>query len=112
MTNRPQPRRSTLAGQTPILPTPVTNRPELKSPSNAARARVSLYLPADLAAKARTAYMMDAANGGATSFSDWITRLIRTRIRQLEDPETGGRQIFGTPPGEIPTGRPVTLDKR
>lgn len=112
MTSRPQPRRSALAGQTPITPTPGMNRPELKSPPNAARARVSLYLPSDLAAKARTAYMMDAASGGATSFSDWITRLIQRRIRQLEDPETGGRKISGTPPGEIPTGRPVSLDKR
>ncbi len=110
MTNRPHPRRSALAGQTPIAPTPVMNQPELKP--NFSRARVSLYLPADLAAKARTAYMMDAASGGATSFSDWITRLIRTRIRQLEDTVQGGREISGTPPGKIPTGRPVTLDKR
>ena len=110
MTNRPQPRRSTLAGQTPITPTPSTNRPEPKP--NFSRARVSLYLPADLAAKARTAYMMDAANGVANSFSDWITRLIQTRIKQIEDHDRGGHEISGTPPGKIPTGRPVTLDKR
>ena len=120
MTNRPQPRRSALAGQTPITPSPETPvkpdmpaTPEMpatpgirEGAQHEHKQKITITINTEVANHARGIYLQQLAEGGPQTWSQWIEEAIR---QQLDRKRASSASI---PPGQIPTGRPVNLDKR
>lgn len=131
---RPQARRSTLSGASPIQPpaTPAESKetsvtlaeqqtrtyepaapaavtsvydPEpAKAPK---KTKMAFYQPVDRQAQVRAAYMRVGHIVGARSLSDFIDRAVMEYVEELGRLHNGGQPWEPVEPGRIPTGHPV-----
>ncbi|MCI7456323.1 hypothetical protein [Actinomyces urogenitalis] len=71
--------------------------------------KLTIYVPTDLAGRARSAWRVEAAQPGQpfTSFSAWVSQAIEAAVQDSEDHHNGGKPYVPTQAGEIPTGRPA-----
>ena len=113
--NRPTPRRSSLAGSSPVTPpSAVTPAPPVSEPTPV-RARpatprgnkVSFYQSPDDAARMRAALLNTQALTGTRGLSDFIARACMVEVERLEQQYNAGKQWDPIGPGRIPTGRPM-----
>ncbi|GMA33672.1 ParB family protein [Litorihabitans aurantiacus] len=127
--NRPTPRRSSLAGTSPVAPAPVETAPPTATappapaveatapeaaPAGARPARrgsggnkVSFYQPAEDAARMRAALLNTQAQTGVRGLSDFIARACLAEVERLEREYNAGQAWDPIGPGQIPTGRPM-----
>ena len=116
--NHPSRRKSALAGQSPITPAsletlappafPVMSNPEKKT----AKQKITISIDDSIANRARGAYLAQLPLRGPQTFSKWIEQAIANHIHTVEKSLNEGATFGALEPGQIPTGRPVTLDKR
>lgn len=101
---RPQPRKSALAGLSPITP-PSSEENERKTDHHERAEKVTVLIPADLAGRARSAYWSTAVFTQTTSFSAWISGAIADKLAEAERQYNGGEPFEPINSGVIPTGR-------
>lgn len=110
--SRPAPRRSGLAGRSPVAPpttappvqdtvTPPAPEAELK------KAKVSFYQSTDRTARARGAHLNTMAREGSRSLSEFIDKAVMAEVERLEVQYNGGQPFLPVGTGEIPRGRPM-----
>ncbi|WP_172121340.1 hypothetical protein [Actinomyces faecalis] len=71
--------------------------------------KLTVYVPTDLAGRARSAWRVEAAKPGQPfiSFSAWVSQAIEAAVQDSEDRHNGSEPYVPTQAGEIPTGRPA-----
>lgn len=71
-----------------------------------ALSKVTIRIPADLAARARTAFHMEAASGSIGSFSEWVGNAIAHAIKESARNYNGGiayqPTVENLPAGRVP----------
>lgn len=135
MSNRPAPRRSSLAGSTPVTPppaaaepapvvdpTPVVEAPAAVSPPQRATSpaaaparktkyppKVSFYQdPEDTARVRGTILHTMALEGGRfRNLSQFIDQAVMAEVQRLEAKYNNGQPFPPMAPGELPQGRPM-----
>lgn len=118
MSSRPIPRRSGLAGKSPVIPpvsavpTPGENdRSAGTSPpkrdTEAKKRKVSFYQDEDRTARARGAHLHTMAQEGSRSLSDFIDKAVMAAVEQLEAKHNDGKPFPSVKAGGIPQGRPM-----
>lgn len=101
---RPQPRKSALAGLSPIAPP--TTPAHTREHSNRERTeKITVLIPADLAGRARNAYWSTAMFTETRSFSAWISSAITSKLAESERLYNGGEAFEPISSGIISTGR-------
>lgn len=118
---RPQPRKSTLAGITPLTPqpapaeanrlsdhlgTPPEPRPTLKPPLKH-RHKVSFYQNPASTDRVRAALLHTMAREGARSLSQFIDDAVMAQVEQLEAKYNAGKPWPPVAARELPQGRPM-----
>lgn len=122
---RPAPRKSSLAGSTPVTPPPVDPAPADPAPPVAAPAvqeqtaaaapekkskyppKVSFYQdPADTA-RVRGAILHTQVAEGTRSLSDFINNAVMAEVKRLEAKYNGGQPFPGVGARGLPQGRPL-----
>lgn len=106
MTERPTPRRSALAGTSPVTPamTGKTGLPSVPSPTDAT-SKITVQLDADLIGRARNAYWSTGHITRTRSFAAWVGQAIQSKLEADQDEYNGGEPFDPIEAGEIPTGR-------
>ena len=128
MANRAAPRKSTLAGASPVTaatqPAPsvaAKQAPEATTttPTSVARAqtpapstsgkktKVAYYQDAELAARIRGAFQATAHLEGHRSFSDFHATVMEAELERLEEKYNSGRPYEGAAPKSGRLGRPL-----
>lgn len=114
MTNRPSPRKSALAGASPLQPQKPTSAPQESAPQGSdgneaepvtTRTKVSFYAPAHLVDRLRAATLQTMTTEGHSSISELITNALETEISRLEKKHNSGKPFTKT--GNLPKGRPI-----
>jgi hypothetical protein len=103
MTNRPEPRRSSLSGLSPVSPTSTSQTPPPKT--SASWDKITIRLDAELAGRARAAFWATAHVTGCRSLSEWVAQAIADKLAQQESEFNSGIPYAPVPAGTIPTGR-------
>lgn len=122
---RPAPRKSSLAGRTPVTPPPADPAPADLAPPVAAPAvqgqpaavapekkskyppKVSFYQdPADTA-RVRGAILHTQVAEGTRSLSDFINNAVMAEVHRLEAKYNGGQPFPGVGARGLPQGRPL-----
>lgn len=72
------------------------------------RTKVTVYMPLDLAERARSAWRQSGTTPGTVylSFSGWVSQAIERAVLEAERDLNEGRPFAPTPAGVSPTGRP------
>lgn len=120
--SRPTPRRSSLAGTSPVAPpeppaptaeaTPAAPVAEPASAGTRARRasggnKVSFYQSTEDAARMRAAILNTQAQTGVRGLSDFIARACLAEVERLDREYNAGKPWEPIGPGQIPTGRPI-----
>lgn len=120
--SRPTPRRSSLAGTSPVAPpepaaptaeaTPAAPVAEQASAGTRARRasggnKVSFYQSTEDAARMRAAILNTQAQTGVRGLSDFIARACLAEVERLEREYNASKPWEPIGPGQIPTGRPM-----
>lgn len=123
---RPTPRKSSLAGSSPIAPPPAA-APAQPAPSTPAAApapavepaaaprprrsaggnKVAFYMSAQDAARMRGALRNTQHLTYVRGLSDFIAQAVMSEVERLERKHNDGQPWEPVGPGEIPTGRPM-----
>ena len=122
---RPAPRKSSLAGSTPVTPPPAEPVPPAPAPQSPAASagerpaaaapgkkskyppKVSFYQdPADTA-RVRGAILHTQVAEGTRSLSDFINNAVMAEVQRLEAKYNGGRPFPGVGARGLPQGRPM-----
>ena len=123
---RPAPRKSSLAGSTPVTPPPAElapmaaapqapaapaaeERPAAAAPEKKSKypPKVSFYQdPADTA-RVRGAILHTQVAEGTRSLSDFINNAVMAEVQRLEAKYNGGRPFPGVGARGLPQGRPM-----
>ena len=130
---RPTPRKSSLAGSSPLAPAPETtpqapsvpaSTPEPtsnasaqekpadaprgpKKPAKGVKPKVAYYTDPDDADRARGAYRATSLQEGHRSWSDFLAAAVLKETERLEEKYNGGQPFPSIGAGGIPTGRPM-----
>lgn len=132
MSARPTPRRSSLAGATPITPPeqsqpatsaapaprtvsePVAARPAVPTPKparaegeNKYPPKVSFYQDPDRTARVRGAILHTQASEGTRSMSEFIDRAVMKEVERLERQYNNGEEFPRIYSRGLPQGRPL-----
>ncbi len=114
MSSRPTPRRSGLAGKSPVVPPVSAVDHDLgakTAPSQrvleAKKKKVSFYQDEDRTARARGAHLYTMAQEGTRSLSEFIDKAVMDAVEQLEAKHNDGKPFPSVKAGGIPQGRPV-----
>ena len=131
MNARPAPRKSSLAGASPVAPavtpTPVTPAPAAPAPTGVAPARrastatskgqdaarskhapkVSFYQDPDDTQRMRGAIRFAMAQEGSRGLSDFIHSAVMLEVERLEQRYNDGKPFEPAAAGELPQGRPM-----
>lgn len=107
MSNRPAPRQSKLAGQSPVAGPPATPAVDalVSQTPRPRKQKLAIYADNDIADRARAAWWKTAAQTNITTFSAWV---VEAMIRQTEETEqryNNGESFGSIEPGGIPIGR-------
>lgn len=121
--NRPAPRKSQLAGQTPAAPaTPATDAVAVSPRSGesvaqpaseqgqrqdrATKAQLCAQVPVDLISRVRGAVLHTAPFGGPSTIAAFMTEALEAHAAALEAQFNEGEPFPSIPSGTIRTGRP------
>lgn len=96
---RPEPRKSDLAGLSPITP---PTRPSMQASSTE---KLTVRVDADIAGRARAAFWATAHLTGTRSLSEWVAEAIAEKLQHSESTFNQGNPYTPVPTGTIPTGR-------
>ncbi|MUK03554.1 hypothetical protein GM708_17625 [Vibrio cholerae] len=124
MANRAAPRKSTLAGKSPVTaatqpepsvpaeqaPSTTTSAPRAQSPApspSSKKTKVAYYQDAELAARVRGAFQATAHLEDHRSFSDFHAAVMEAELERLEKKYNDGRPYKGAAPKSGRLGRPL-----
>jgi hypothetical protein len=122
MTKRAAPRKSTLAGTTPVTaasqPAPTSEPVDPPSPGTpptlpqdtpvpGKKTKIAYYQNMDLAARIRGAYQATAHLEGHRSFSDFHAAVLEKELNRLEAKYNHGQPYQGAAPKSGRLGRPL-----
>ncbi len=96
---RPEPRKSDLAGLSPITP------PSHPSTQTSSTEKLTVRVDADIAGRARAAFWATAHLTGTRSLSEWVAEAIAEKLQRSETAFNQGNPYTPVPTGTIPTGR-------
>lgn len=111
---RPSPKKSALAGLSPLTPPTdgdwsARKNSGQRSPSKFdGKAKLTISIDGDLAGRARNAYWATSHVTGVRSLSDWIADAIQRKLTEVELEHNGGEPFPPLDAGQIPTGRRTT----
>jgi len=112
--SRPTPRKSSLAGSTPVAP-PSPQReavskkttPEAPAPKKGTRPKVAFYQDPEDTERLRGAVLQTMVLEGHTSMSEFISRAVMTEVTRLEKKYNNGQPFPAIGAGGLPQGRPI-----
>lgn len=122
MNARPAPRKSSLAGSSPVAPAPATaprvakqtSAPETAAPRASAPAakpkhapKVSFYQDPSESQRMRGAIRVAMAHEGSRGLSDFIRTAVMREVERLEQRFNDGKPFEPAAAGELPQGRPM-----
>lgn len=112
--SRPIPRKSSLAGSSPVAPPPTPLATDLFEPpvtpmkrKPGPRPKVSFYQDPEDTARVRGAILHTMALEGPLTLSQFIDNAVMVEVRRLEDKYNQGKPFPPVAPGGIPQGRPM-----
>lgn len=125
MTTRPERRKSSLSGESPVAP--VREAPGIEPAGRASRTaaadvaagaagerrprryppKVSFYLDGADQARLRAAYRHTLAHSSDRSLTDFLGRVVMAEVTRLEGVYNGGQPFPSVAAGELPQGRPL-----
>lgn len=100
--NRPEPRKSDLAGLSPITP---PSKPPHSLNQASSTEKLTVRVDADIAGRARAAFWATAHLTGTRSLSEWVAEAIADKLQHSEATFNQGNPYTPVPTGTIPTGR-------
>lgn len=121
-TKRPERRKSSLAGESPVtsrpMPpsnpveppaqqSPATQSAQAKSAKNERR-KMNYYADSDQDGRIRAAYYAGRDERGWRNLSDMHAEIIMAEVEKLESRYNNGEHFDPMPPGTGPVGRPLT----
>lgn len=106
---RPTPRRSALAGASPITPPNATNSPKPEKDTSTDkrkwRHKVSFYQDPEDTERVRAAILHTMLTEEANrNLSQFINDTVMAEVERLEAKYNGGKPFKGVPSGEMPRG--------
>lgn len=119
---RPTPRRSSLAGASPVTPVDaappaaveaepiapsVPEAPAVKKPAAKYPPKVSFYQDPDNTARVRGAILHTQVSEGTRSLSAFIDQAVMEKVAALEAKYNGGKPFPAVGARELPQGRPM-----
>ncbi|NYI72717.1 hypothetical protein GGQ54_003331 [Naumannella cuiyingiana] len=110
MSARPAPKRSRLAGNSPVAPAPAeapAEQPAPAAPAKKSRPKVSFYQDPDDTARVRAAILHTMTTEGSRGLSQFIHDAVMEKVEQLEARYNGGEPFPPVGPRELPQGRPM-----
>lgn len=111
--SRPTPRKSSLAGSSPVAPPAPAEKPVEKGAAAAKprrmgpRPKVSFYQDAENTARVRGAILHTMALEGRLTLSQFIDKAVMTEVERLEVKYNEGKPFPSVGAGGIPQGRPM-----
>lgn len=112
--SRPTPRRSSLAGASPVTPPPTPPAAATTdattpatSPSPKPRPKVSFYQDPNDTARVRAALFYTLHTEGPRTLTDFISHAVMTEVERLERKYNDGQPFPPIGAGELPQGRPI-----
>lgn len=123
MSARPTPRKSALAGQSPITPAPEPKetvvpsdtqqdagqpaRGTLSDQTASKKRKVSFYQHPEDSARMRAALLHTQGVEGIRTLSEFINETMMAEVARLENAYNGGESFGSVAAGEYPQGRPA-----
>lgn len=111
--SRPAPRKSSLAGSSPVAPPaePATPEPARATSSSSDktkyRHKVSFYQDPDDTARVRGAILHTQVSEGARGLSQFVNDAVMEKVAQLEAKYNNGEPFPAVGARELPQGRPM-----